>query len=401
MSADRHESWHLITGEYPPDHGGVSDYTQLVAARLAAEGCEVHVWCRGDEPTATEDAPGLTVHRIAGTFDRSGLRRLSHSLDSIPGRRILFVQYVPPAFGLRAMNVPFCLWIRSRRRSGDEVRVMFHEVAFPFVRRPLKWNLLAIVQRAMAAIVLRAASKVYVSAAAWIPYLRRLGLGEKPAIVLPVPSNFPSAVAQERIEAARRRLAVGGSAIAGHFGTYGAAITTLLTPILRRLLTELPSLSVALIGRGSTAYRGELIAADPADEHRLSAFDDLTRDEVSAQIQACDLMLQPFPDGASSRRTSLMACLAAAAPVVTTYGDLSEPVWQTQRVCAAVAVRDDAAVVEIAKQWLSDPQLRRSVGSQAAAYYQAHFSLDRTIEILLDRANAPAAHIPKSAVADQ
>lgn len=379
----------------------MSDYTQLIASRLAAEGCDVHVWCRGDEATATEAVPGLTVHRVAGNFDRSGLLRLSHALDAFHGRRILFVQYVPHAFGLRAMNVPFCLWIRSRRRCGDEVRVMFHEVAFPFMRRPLKWNVLAIVQRVMAAIVLRAASQIYVSTAAWIPYLRRLGLGDKPAVVLPVPSNFPAAVAREQLEAARQKLNDANSAVAGHFGTYGAAITTLLTPALRRLLTDIPSLHLALIGRGSMAYRREMLAMDPTYEHRLTAFDNLTRDKVSAQIQTCDFMLQPFPDGASSRRTSLMACLAAAAPVITTYGDLSEPVWQTQQVCAAVAAGDDAAVVEIAKIWLADPQLRRSVGAKAADYYQAHFSLERTIDQLLDRATTTALQIKSSTVADR
>ena len=30
--------WHVITGEYPPQPGGVSDYSRLVARRLAAEG---------------------------------------------------------------------------------------------------------------------------------------------------------------------------------------------------------------------------------------------------------------------------------------------------------------------------------------------------------------------------
>ena len=38
-------TWHIITGEYPPAPGGVSDYTEAVAAGLAAAGDEVHVWC--------------------------------------------------------------------------------------------------------------------------------------------------------------------------------------------------------------------------------------------------------------------------------------------------------------------------------------------------------------------
>src|SRR5256714_13899599 len=38
-------AWHLITCEYPPRTGGVSDYTRLVAEGLSEAGDEVHVWC--------------------------------------------------------------------------------------------------------------------------------------------------------------------------------------------------------------------------------------------------------------------------------------------------------------------------------------------------------------------
>ena len=36
--------WVLITGEYPPAPGGVSDYSSMVARGLAEAGDEVHVW---------------------------------------------------------------------------------------------------------------------------------------------------------------------------------------------------------------------------------------------------------------------------------------------------------------------------------------------------------------------
>ena len=36
-------TWQVITGEYPPQPGGVGDYTAQVAAGLAAAGDEVHV----------------------------------------------------------------------------------------------------------------------------------------------------------------------------------------------------------------------------------------------------------------------------------------------------------------------------------------------------------------------
>ncbi len=38
-------NWHLITCEYPPQFGGVSDYSGQVASGLRAAGADVSVWC--------------------------------------------------------------------------------------------------------------------------------------------------------------------------------------------------------------------------------------------------------------------------------------------------------------------------------------------------------------------
>jgi hypothetical protein len=37
-------TWAILTGEYPPQAGGVSDYTRLVARGLAECGDRVHDW---------------------------------------------------------------------------------------------------------------------------------------------------------------------------------------------------------------------------------------------------------------------------------------------------------------------------------------------------------------------
>lgn len=398
---DTAASFHLVTGEYPPDHGGVADYTQRVAASLFDAGCNVHVWCRGDDAQSEIVRPGLTVHRVAGSFDRAGLRRLTQALDAVPGPRIILLQYVAQSFGLRGMNIPFCFWILGRRRRGDEVRVMFHEVHLSFFRRPLRWNVISLAQRAMAATLLRAASKVYVSTAAWIPRLQRLGLGSRPVETLPVPSNFIAESTADQRAAARRAVSPDGAPVVGHFGTYGWPITGLLTPQLLRLLNAQPNLRIVLLGRGAAEYRRGILAAQPNCEANIVAFDDLAPDDVIPHIQAVDVMLQPFPDGASTRRGSLMACLAAAVPVVTTFGALSEPMWQSQTICPAMPVGDTVATVEAVRRLLADPDARRAAGRQAADYYDRHFSLKHTIGAILGRRPEPSLQPAAQEVADR
>src|SRR4051812_20781695 len=99
-------AWHLIASEYPPQPGGVSDYTHLVAGALAAAGDEVHVWCPST-PGATPESPGVLVHRELGRMGRADLARAGRLLDACPGPRRLLVQWVPHGFGFRAMNLGF------------------------------------------------------------------------------------------------------------------------------------------------------------------------------------------------------------------------------------------------------------------------------------------------------
>src|SRR5919112_1432913 len=95
--------WHIITSEYPPASGGVSDYTRLVAAGLAASGDQVHVWCPPGEGAGVE-TPGVSVHGVLGGMSPSDLRRVGRELDGFKGPRRLLVQWVPHGYGYRAMN---------------------------------------------------------------------------------------------------------------------------------------------------------------------------------------------------------------------------------------------------------------------------------------------------------
>ena len=74
-------SWHLITCEYPPDVGGISDHTAQLASGLAAAGDEVHVYCPGAARPARGRHPrarGAWRVRVQGpAADRSADRCVS------------------------------------------------------------------------------------------------------------------------------------------------------------------------------------------------------------------------------------------------------------------------------------------------------------------------------------
>jgi glycosyltransferase involved in cell wall biosynthesis len=136
-----------------------------------------------------------------------------------------------------------------------------------------------------------------------------------------------------------------------------------------------------LLGRGGETFRDELIEAHPALAGRVDASGELAADDLSRHVSACDLMLQPYPDGVSSRRTSVMVALSHGRPVVTTSGDLSEPLWFDGAVVLAPADRPDelaAATVSL----LASPARLGDLAARGAALYGERFDVRHTVATL-------------------
>jgi hypothetical protein len=371
-------TWHLITGEYPPAGGGVADYSQLVAHGLARAGDEVRIWTSGRKALELEP-DGVTVHRMADHFGPRGLAVLSRELGS-DGR--LLVQYVPHAFGAKAMNLPFCAWLFARRNRMP-IDVMFHEVAFPVERgQPLRHNFLGRVTRIMAMLLTRAASRIFVATSAWEPTLRMLGARHKEIRWLPVPSNVPVVADRAAGAALRARYASPGALVIGHFGTYGDLIAGVLAGSLPQVMHEVPAAVAFLLGRNSCEFRDRMVRGDTALAPRVHAFDGLPVDELSRHLSACEVMLQHYPDGVSTRRTSAMAVLAHGLPMVTTSGDLTEPIWAESSAVRLARSGDAENMAALAIDLAHDAGARLRMGCVARKFYNDRFALSHTIAAL-------------------
>jgi len=378
--------WHIITGEYPPQPGGVSDYTRLVARGLADTGDQVDVWA----PPATGEARtdrGVTVRRLPDHFGIASMRLLDRELDRWPAPRRLLVQYVPHAFGWKALNVPFCLWLRSRRH--DSLWVMFHEVAFPVARgQNFRHNALGMVTRTMAGLAAGAAERVFVSIPAWVSVLETLTETSTPVTWLPVPSSIP-VVDDPRAAAAIKQRYGGGKALVGHFGTYGDHIRPLIYEAVPPMMKTCDC-RLLLLGRGSVEARVDIVGRFPELDARVHATGAQTGDEVSRHVAACDLMLQPYPDGVSSRRTSVMVALSHGRAVLTTTGALTEPLWADRGAVALVPAGESHTLATAAVGLLNNPERLASLRADARALYDTRFDLSSTIATLRAADEEPA-----------
>ncbi len=378
MNATLTPVWHVITGQYPPSAGGVSDYSGLVANGLAQRGCQVEVWCP-TLPVTPSFVEGVTVHQLPRGFQFLGLWQLSRELRRFPSPRTLLVQYVYNAYGCMGMNVLFCVWLLCRCVwHGDDVRIMFHEPFYSFGPQRLRRNLLALVTHVMAGLLLIAGRKIYISIPAWEQLLKPWNLLRRRMTWLPIPSTIPGAPPTTKISD-------GHPLVVGHFGTYGEQMRTGLLQSFTALLSQRTDIQLKLLGGGGRAFAARLGALVPDHTDRISALDRLPDDSVAKEIRSCDVMLQYYPDGVSSRRTSVMACLANGVPVVTTTGWLSEPDWLKSQAAALAPADDFAAIVFAVGRLIDDPGERLRLANAGWEFYRATFSLDRTLDVLLPR----------------
>lgn len=376
-------AWHVITGEYPPAPGGVSDYSHAVAAGLAAAGEHVHVWCPSPLGGAV-DVPGVEVHPLGGSWSRLDLDRIDAEMNRMPGKRRLFVQWVPHAYGRRSLNVAFCRWLRRRARTGDILDLMVHEPYLPFREGSLRQDAAAAVHRVMIALLLSHARRVWVAIPAWADRLRPWAFGRDIQFCwLPVPSNIPVTESNGAVARLKSRVLSGADGlIVGHFSTYSRRVRRDLAILLPRLLSDLPELQVQLLGRGGEQVVEDLRPILGGDVCRVHAPGALDPGALSCHLQACDLMMQPYPDGVSTRRGTLMAALAHGLPVVTTIGPLSESFWLVSNGIVSVPAGDLPAMALAVSGLARQPERRRCLAAAARATYESQFSLPHVINAL-------------------
>jgi glycosyltransferase involved in cell wall biosynthesis len=387
--------WHIITPEYPPNKGGISAYTMQVALGLRSEGDEVHVWCPLRDLDPAPAAPW--VHGLEPWLTGNAIRSLDRQLDAIPGPRRLLVQWLPHGYGYRTMNLPFCLWLWRRARRGDRVEIMLHEAFLRFREGSWKQDVAAAVHRIMTIVLIQAASRVWMSTPAWEPMWQPYCLGRRiPFVWLPIPSNIPVSKRPEQIVRLKTKYAPAGEMILGHFGTFGSLITRILDRLLPLLLEGWRDRVFLLVGRGGEDFRRALVARRPELASRIHASGTLEPEELSAHLGVCDLLVQPYPDGITTRRTSLMAGMAHGVATLTTSGELTETLWAESGAVALAPVGDWERFAAEAERLLLNAQERSRIGSRALELYAERFDASRIISTLRDGAPAISFALSKA-----
>jgi glycosyltransferase involved in cell wall biosynthesis len=365
-------TWHVLAAEFPPDRGGIGAHTHDLSRELSARGQSIFVWTSRDERWRETR---LEVNGERDRWTKAGLARLGARLDIHPSPRRLLVPYAPNVFGRRGLNFEVCHWLQRRAARGDELHLLVHEPFYPWrlLDKPTRW-VLALAHRRMMRRLLDASARVYVSTMAWEPMLSELAGRSLEVTLVPSSANIPFAVSAD-LQSVRRRFARGATTTV--IGTFGASV-----PLTRRLFqTLVPSVvsrscAWIFIGDGSNDLANAVVSRRSDIASFVHATGTLRAEEVSTCLQACDLTVQPYQDGITTRRTTLMACLAHGLPTITTDGPLSEPIWREEQPVRLVEY-SAVALERVVRDLIADESARTTLSRRARQVYVERFGISQ------------------------
>ncbi len=361
----------LLTGEYPPQPGGVGDYTRCLARALASHGVRVSVITgAGGEDGAAASPEEPFVLRGVGAWDWRCWRDVIAALDRLRPD-VLHMQYQTGAYGMHpAINL---LPARLQALPGRPcVAVTFHDVLVPYLfpkAGPLRqWITTRLARDADRCITTN-------------PDDAECLRDQRPALI-PIGSNIAVAPPAGYDRAAwRARLGVApDDFLIAYFGllSHSKGVDMLLEA-LGSVRGAGVRAHLLLIGGAATAPHDRAYAAQVAGQvERLSLRDAITTtghvDEatVSAHLLAADGVALPFREGVSFRSGSLLAALLHGAAIVTTAraggGSAIPPSMRLVHEQHALLVPpgDSCALADALLRLANDAALRRRLGAAAA-----------------------------------
>lgn len=377
----------LLTGEYPPQPGGVGDYTRRLGKALVVRGHTVSV--------LTMYVGRMVAYDVATDLPLPLLPQPTHQRNpwgwaawsAITGALDLLrpdwlhVQYQTGAYNMHpAINL--LPWRLRRMAKRPLIAVTFHDLLVPYLF-PKAGRLRTYVNQQLArdadvCIVTNGDDRAQF--AAFNPTVIPIGSN---IAVAPPPGYAPTSW----------RAALGIDPLTPLIAYFGLLSPTKGVDTLLDALANWPTQPtpvLLLIGGAATAphdqaYATSIHATIERLQPRFRTIVTGHVDEaaVSAHLLAADVVALPFRDGVSFRRGSLLAALHHGCPIVTTFPTATMAaegialIDQTHARC--VPPDDPTALAAALADLLQDSAARLRLGS-AARQLATHFSWESIAE---------------------
>lgn len=340
----------IITGEYPPLQGGIGGYTDILSKRLSILGHELFIF---SESRAVQQSPSIPL-----THTKSwGLGVIPMLQNWVKENRldIVNLQFQTAAFGMSPvvhflphfLDIPFI--------------TTFHDLRFPYLfpkaGKLRDWIVMHLAKTSTGVIVTNHEDYERVK------HLK--------AALIPMGST----VLAEEGEFDKTKWRPTGKFLIAHFGfiNHTKGVDTLL-----KALAAVPDVHLLMIGdRTGTADPTNAAYAKTIDsliaelglESRITWTGFVGDSEVFNYLRAVDVVVLPFRDGASFRRSSLMVAIHLGCTIITTQPSMTIPEFE-QGQLLLVKPEDSVGLAAAIEKLQDSPELRQDLQTKVKSLRQ-------------------------------
>jgi glycosyltransferase involved in cell wall biosynthesis len=324
-------------------------------------------------PNANKVQADFPTYSLDGGWGIGGCRETMQLIERLQPDRIL-LQYVPQLYGWKGGNPLFSFLLQALKRKGHEVVTVAHEFSSPLGWTPKK-ILLGTAHRILLRSVVNASSKIVSTTPFCLNLLQqRFHKKESAFHYIPVGSTvIPRDVDEQRKKAVRSELGL----TAEHFvvATFGNMLGkgfTFLQMFITWLANENPLARFLFLGKESGSLK-ERFSSNIALQKLITATGKIDEEQIAECLSISDLYAVFYPDGASTRRTSLITGLAHGMAVISNSGNLTDHGLASSN---AVYLLKDGSTEELSafKELLKDKKFLDGLRSQAGQFYENNLS---------------------------
>lgn len=285
----------------------------------------------------------------------------------------LVLQYNPFCWGRRG----YCPWVfRTLRRikqlsNAPRIAVMFHETYVP--RWPWRFTVMRLWQKPIFRQICRIADAAFAATENYASRVRSMR-GQLHCECVGVGSNIPicklsQVEARQSLEISQDRLVVGIFGFAHVSRQLGWIARTVWAVREKR-----PGAILLYVGSQGNAVQAACGGSDMIDAGSQKP------ERVGLYLRAMDLVLAPFSDGISSRRTSVMSPMQHGVPIASTITRDSDSIFNGDIPASLLLskARDANTFTADVLSWLAACSWKPQVPcEQLALLYERHFSWSR------------------------
>ncbi|QDV66353.1 hypothetical protein Poly24_00370 [Rosistilla carotiformis] len=301
----------------PPAHDAIGEYTAFLAAEL---GKSVHVRILTTRDRPLEPLGGV---EIDACFSLHGKRRfdgLQRALATTQADAVV-LQYNPFAWGRRGWAPDLGhTWLAARKANPSVCwSTMFHET---YTLSPgLRAWAMRQYQKRQFRLLAEHSDVCFFSTGTWADEFARSDPSAK-AIHLPVGANLREPAVSRQAMRSRWGISREDFVVGVFGGGHQSRMLNRIEHAVDAISNYVTPRRVVFLHVGGNAIAWSMKRCKVIATGRLPDVD------AAGAISTMDLMINPFTDGVSTRRGSVIAALQNSVPVLTTFGAVSEPLWR-------------------------------------------------------------------------